>query len=231
MDLPLAKRAGDPKVTTLPDEALVTRIVAGETELFELVMRRNNPRVYRTVRAVIRDEADAEEVMQQAYLSAYANLARFQGGSRFSTWLTRIALNEALMRLRRARRWAPVDGGSLDEALQEDLMTDERHDASPEEATARGELAVLLERAVDALPPLYRTVFILRDVEELSTRDCAEALTTTEDVVKTRLHRAKAMLRERLSAVVDEQAGALFPFHATRCDRVVEGVMRRLRAS
>jgi RNA polymerase sigma-70 factor (ECF subfamily) len=213
----------------LPDEALARRVAAGETALFELLMRRNNPRVYRAIRSILRDEAEVEDAMQDAYISAFRNLGTFEYGARFSTWLVRIALNEALGRLRRRRRLVPLDA-----ATAEDPPMPPPPSPSPEEDVARRELAILLEREIDALPELYRTVVVLRDVQGMSTVEAAEALGANEDAVKTRLHRGRLMLQERLASRTVEGLASAFPFHAPRCDRVVAGVMARidgLRAS
>lgn len=205
------------------DSELVRRVLAGEVALFELLMRRNNQRVYRAVRSLIRDETEVEDVMQQAYVAAYSKLSQFQGSAQFSTWLVRIAVNEALMRLRQARKFVALDGGPQEDAVSQDRKP------TPEEATARRELVALLERAVDALPDIYRTAFVLRDVEGLSTAETAAALETSEDVIKTRLHRAKAALRDKMNELLDAQAREAFSFHAVRCDRVVNSVMKRIR--
>ena len=204
------------------DEEIARRVLAGETALFEVVMRRHNQRVYRAIRAILRDEAEVEDAMQQAYLSAYLHLAEFEGSSRLSTWLVRIAVNEALGRLRRDRRLV-----ALSDALEGTEMI-QAPPESPEDTAERRELTAILERAVDGLPELYRTVFVLREVEGLSTADAADALGTNEDVVKTRLHRARALLHERLASLADSRTADLFPFHAPRCNRVVAAVMEAI---
>lgn len=205
------------------DEDVVRRVRAGEVALFEVLMRRYNQRVYRAVRGFLRDEAEVEDVMQQAYLQAYSNLKSFEGTARFSTWLLRIAVNEALMRLRKSARLRVVDEPS---ELEELPMTT----PGPEERAERRELAALLEQAVDALPELYRSAFLLREVEGLSTAETAEVLGVREDVVKTRLHRAKGLVRDSLFERVGVGSAETFPFMGARCDRVVALVMGRIRA-
>ena len=213
----------------LSDAELVQRIRAGEPQLFELVMRRHNTRLYRTVRSLLRDEAEAEDAMQDAYVHAFTHLDGFRAEARLSTWLTRIALNEALMRLRRRGRF-------LDLAAQpgsDDEETPAMHEPdsplpSPEQQAQTGELRVLLEGSVDALPPASRAAFVLRDVEGLSTEEAAQCLGISEESVRTRLHRARALLRDELYRRAGSGAGELFPFHAPRCDRVVAAVMARL---
>lgn len=205
------------------DEEIARRVLEGDVASFELLMRRHNPRVYRAVRSIIRDEDEAEDVMQQAYVSAYQHLGQFQGQARFSTWLTRIAVNEALMRRRRSRAFVALDGGEGQEVA---LHSPER--LSPEAQASDHEVLRLVQHTVDALPELYRMVFMMREIDGLSTAEAADVLQVTEDVVKTRLHRAKALLRERLEARVQSQVTELFPFHAPRCDRVVNAVMERI---
>jgi RNA polymerase sigma-70 factor (ECF subfamily) len=208
------------------DEEIVDRVRAGEVALFEVLMRRHNQRIYRTVRAIVRDEAEVEDAMQQAYLAAYTNLRSFEGSAAFSTWLTRIAINEALGRLRRSARLtvaeAPVeDAEPLDRAPPQ----------TPEEGAAARESLALIEAAVDRLPAPYRSVYMLREVQELSTAECADVLGITEETVKIRLHRARAALREALAKQLGRVAPEAFPFPATRCDRVVAGVMARILTS
>ena len=214
----------------LSDEEVVRRVLQGDTPLFEVLMRRNNQRVYRAVRAILRQESEVEEAMQQAYVSAYANLGQFEGAARFSTWLVRIAVNEALGRLRRRSRLVVLDG-------QEDLEQDEimsprpPRPSSPEENAMQRELVDLLESALDTLPEIYSLVFTLREVEGMDTAEVALALEVSEEVVKTRLHRARGMLRENLFSRVGPQAQEAFRFYAPRCDRVVAAVLQAIRES
>ncbi len=205
---------------SLADAEVVRRVRAGESALFEVLVRRHDQRVYRTARAILRDEDEAEDAMQQAWLQAYLHLGAFQGSAAFSTWLVRIAANEALQRLRRRGPLAPVP--LTDEGSEEDTM---RSGDDPEERAAAREAIRLLERAVDALPPHHRLVFVLREVEGLSTAETAEALGIGEEAAKVRLHRARAALRDALEASLGEAAVEAFPFHAPRCDRIVARVM------
>ena len=202
----------------LEDAEVVRRVRAGETALFEVLLRRHDQRVYRTVRAILRDEGEAEDAMQQAWLQVYLHLGEFQGTAAFSTWLVRIAANEALQRLRRRARLAPVAA-----APEEDRMDPGAED--PEERAAAREAVRLVERAVDRLPPIYRAVFVLRDVEGLSTAETAGALGIGEDAAKVRLHRARAILRGALEEQVGRAARDAFQFLAPRCNRVVAAVM------
>jgi RNA polymerase sigma-70 factor, ECF subfamily len=208
----------------LSDEQLVERVVSGDVALFEVLMRRNNTRVYRAVRSLLREEADAEDAMQAAYVLAYSKLSSFRGGSRFSTWLTQIAINEALGRLRKDHSHRAVSLSVIEEPAMPTIAATE----TPEAQAGRRELASLLERAVDELPDLYRVVFVLREVEGMSTAEAAVALDVSEEVVKTRLSRARATLRETLENMVGSAAREAFGFHAVRCDRVVAAVMERI---
>jgi RNA polymerase sigma-70 factor (ECF subfamily) len=212
-----------------PDPEIVRRVRAGETALFELLMRRHNQRVYRVARAVLRDEGDVEEVMQQAYVNAYTHLHQFEERAQFSTWLTRITVNEALAQRRASRRRTPMTGrhGEQDDS-EESMETLRTPDADPERQAYSRELSDLLEEAVDNLPDTYRMVFMLRDVEGMSTRETSEGLGLGEEAVKTRLHRARALIRRSITERVGVAAAGSFQFHASRCDRVVAGVMARI---
>jgi RNA polymerase sigma-70 factor, ECF subfamily len=203
-----------------PDEALVDRVLAGDVQTFELLMRRNNQRLYRAIRSLVPDEEEVEELMQQAYVLAFTRLGQFARGARFSTWLLRIGLNEALQRLRRDRRWPRVAPEVLEEAPS--------MNATPEQGLARAQLNHLLEQLVDQLPDSHRSVFVLREVQQLSTTEVAELLDLTPDNVKQRLSRAKSMLRALLEQRTGESIAELYPFEAPRCDRVVAAVLARI---
>lgn len=206
-------------VTAEGDAALVAAARGGDAAAFEAIMRQHNRQMFRTARAILQNEADAEEVVQEAYLKAFLHLDGFAGASRLSTWLVKIAVNEALARLRRRM----PDGAP--EHPAENSMTPE---SSPEAAAAQGEIRRLLETAIDALPQAQRTVFMLRAVEEFSTEDTATCLGIPAETVKTRLHRAKQELRRRLQHRVAASLGETFPFAGARCDRVVAAVLRRI---
>jgi len=203
----------------LSDEEIVERIVAGDAALFEILMRRYNQSVYRAVRAVLRNDDQAEDVMQQAYLNAYAHLRQFERRSRFPTWLIRIAVNEALAQRGKRR------GGEEDETMME-LVASSAPD--PEQQTLASELREVMQREVEALSDGFRAVFVLRDVEGLSTAETAEALGISEDLVKTRLHRARTQLRDSLDRRAGVTLESLFAFANARCDRVVAAVMAHL---
>src|SRR5262245_61859005 len=184
--------------TPVTDEALVPRIVAGETALFELIMRRHNQRLFRTARAILKDDAEAEDVMQETYARAFANLGQFRGEALLSTWITRIAVHEAFARVRRRRRLAALPPD--DDDVETSFMADRSKPADPEREANNAELRGLLERAIDELPESYRTIFVLREVEGLSTTTTAECLGVSEEVVKTRLSRARTTARRALRA-------------------------------
>jgi RNA polymerase sigma-70 factor, ECF subfamily len=214
-----------PHTESLTDEQIVERVLSGDVALFEILMRRNNTRVYRSVRSVLRDEAEVEDAMQAAYVLAYSKLGSFRGEARFSTWVTRIALNEALGRVRRDRGHPSVSLTLVEEPAMSSTVA---LPPTPEAQASRRELAGLLERAVDSLPDLYRVVFVLREIEGMDTAETAAALKVSEEVVKTRLSRARATLRESIERLVGSAAEEAFGFHATRCDRVVTEVMRQI---
>ena len=210
----------------LSDEEVVSQVLAGQTALFEVLMRRHNERVYRAARAIVRDEREAEDVMQQAYVNAYAHLRQFQGHARFSTWLTKIAVNEALSRLRRRGKYTPFeDDLSNLESFMPPIAPE-----NPERQAFSSELRALLEWAIDGLPDGAREVFMLREVEGLSTAEVAESLDVSEDVVKTRLSRARAALRHALLERTGATAPEAFRFYRPRCDRVVANVLARITA-
>lgn len=212
----------------IPDEEVVRRVRAGETALYEILMRRYNQRLYRVGRSILRNEADAEDVMQEAYVRAYQHLGEFKGAAKFSTWLTRIAIHEALARVRRRTRTEDLD--SLPNAELHMTANNTAFNDNPERQTYDRELKVILERAVEKLPEGYRSVFVLRIVEELSIAETAACLDITIETVKTRLHRGRALLRKQLQSRAGIVAREVFPFHLSRCDRVVENVFRRIRS-
>jgi len=211
----------------LSDEEVVARVLAGETGMFEVVMRRHNQRLYSVARAILRNDGEAEDVMQDAYVRAYEHLNQFAGRAKFSTWLTRIAVHEALARQRRGNRYQELEPMSEREGDPMDRFASLT--PNPEQQASNSEIRRLLEEAVDNLPDSYRTVFMLRDIEEMSTTDAADVLEITEENVKVRLHRARALLRKSLYARAGMQKNEAFNFHAIRCDRVVKNVFERIQ--
>jgi RNA polymerase sigma-70 factor (ECF subfamily) len=209
------------------DEEIVRRVLQGDVVLFELLMRRHNQRIYRAIRSILRDDTESEDVMQEAYVRAYEHLAQFEGRAQFSTWLTRIAVNEALNRLRARGKLDPLDQ-QLNEGEDGAMSEFQSHSPTPEVSASRNEVRDLLEEAIMTLPIAYRTVIVLRDVEEMSTTETAEVLSLTDSNVKVRLHRAHEMLRAELFARAGANSAQAFGFPATRCDRVVSAVLQRL---
>jgi len=208
------------------DLELVRRVLAGETALYELIMRRYNQRLYRVARAILRNDAEAEDVMQDAHVRAYQHLADFENRAQFSTWLTRIAIHEALARSRRQSRFQSLDdSGEFTGGTMKPLAAE---GPSPEEAAYDRELRGVLERAVVELPEDYRLVFMLREVEGMSTDETADCLSLSSENVKVRLHRARATLRKTLFKEAGGTSAQSFQFHAPRCDRVVANVFRIL---
>src|SRR5215467_14078914 len=186
------------KLEAWSDEEVVSRVLAGESALYELLMRRHNQRLYRVARAILRDDAEAEDVMQDAYVRAYQNLGTFEGRAKFSTWLTRIAVHEALARCQKRSRFQSLDDSNSQYGDVMNAATSS--DRSPEQKSYDQELSVVLEKAVLSLPDDYRMVFVLRDVEGMSTEETAQSLNLTQENVKVRLHRAHAKLRKELYA-------------------------------
>ena len=216
----------------ISDAEFARRIASGDHLAFEALMRKHNRMLFRTARAILKDDADAEDALQLAYLSAYRSIGGFRGESRLSTWLTRIVVNEAMMRMRRRDREAmvvPLDSVSDNEG---NIMTSEGIAVAgerPELAAMRGQTRALIERKIDALPDAFRAVFVLRALEELSVEDAAASLQIPEATVRTRFFRARSLLRESLAREMDSAIEEAFAFAGDRCDRIVNGVLDRLR--
>ena len=213
----------------LPDEEVVRRVLDGDTAVFEIIMRRYNQRLYRVARAILRDDSEAEDVMQDAYVRAYQHLGQFAGRSQFSTWLTRIAIHEALARAQRRKR---VDQLSANEWKDgEGEMNVATSALNPEEQLSVSELGRALEGAILSIPEQYRLVLMMRDIEQMSTIETATALDLSEENVKVRLHRARAMVRKELFARAGAEAASAFGFMGVRCDRVVARVLQQITRS
>src|SRR5436309_14695685 len=209
----------------LSDQEVVRRVIEGEPALFEILMRRYNRRLFRVTRSIVTNELEAEDIVQDAYVRAYEHLNQLEGRARFSTWLTKIAIYEAYARVRRTD-YKKVDSISLLEGEGLDVKSKGR---DPEQQTYDGELKMVLEKAFDALPDDYRSVFMLREIEGLSTAEAAECLEISEENVKTRLHRARALLQRELYSAAGTTATTAFQFLGARCDRLVARVMHRIR--
>lgn len=216
--------AGDDRLLT--DDVLVARVRAGETALFEILMRRHNQTLFRATRAILRSDDEAEDVMQHAYLRALEHLGEYEGRARFSTWLTRIAVYEALGRLRRQRRLEQLSDHDID---TEDSMAVKP--PTPEQRVSDAELRLITEAAIDALPPDFRVVFVLRAVEQMSVAEVSDCLEIPQETVKTRFFRARQRLRVSLLEQLDTAAHSAYAFQLTRCDRVVARVFESLGLS
>lgn len=212
------------------DLDIAQRIARGDEAAFESLMRRNNRMLYRAARAILKNDAEAEDALQEAYLLAFRKIASYRGQSRLATWLARIVINEALGRVRRLDRERVVIPFAQE--------TDDEHDQpaevamkpeQPDQATLRAETRRMLERKIDELPAAFRVVFMLRAVEEMSVEETAQALDVPEATVRTRFFRARGLLRESLALEVDTAIDEAFAFAGGRCDRIVAGVLARLR--
>ena len=217
--------------TDLPDAELARRSGGGDRAALEALMRRYNQKLYRTARSILKDDAEAEDAVQDAYLLAFRAIGDFRGGSQLSTWLVRIVVNEALGRLRKRARRAEVIELNGDADMQEPTDAAQAHAAVPESpygAALRAELRALIEAKIDQLPDAFRTVFVLRALEDMTVEDVAACLEIAEATVRTRYFRAKGMLRESLARDIDLGIGDSFSFAGARCDRIVAGVLARL---
>ncbi len=213
------------------DAELARAVGRGERAALELLMRRHNRALFRTARAILRDDADAEEALQDAYLQAFGAIGGYRGEAKLSTWLARIVANQALQRLRKRVRRAEilpmqpaVDAAALNE------LPDEAMDKSPERSAQRAQTRRLLEAQIDALPDAYRAVFVMRAVEELSVEETAQVLSIPEATVRSRFFRARSLLREALASQIDQAYEDAFGFDGERCDRIVERVLERVEA-
>lgn len=223
-----------PQAANHPTDAdvagLVARVREGDTRAFETLMRSHNRKLFRVARAILKDDTEAEEALQEAYITAYTAIKTFRGEAAFTTWLTRVLINEALGRMRKNRRTAEViaiAGGDTEGRMtEEEAVTDERN--TPEEAALRSQLRAVLERKIDALPVAFRTVFVMRELEEMTVEETALALGIPEPTVRSRLFRAKSLLRESLATEIDVTLPDAFSFAGARCDRIVACVLARI---
>jgi len=216
------------------DEDLVRLALAGSEDAVRLLVRRHNQRLFRVARAVVRDDAEAEDIVQETYVRAFTGLDAFRGGARFSTWLTRIALNEALGRLRRRRPTAEIGEVEAAGGLRAEGVIMFPVSSMPpggDSELARKEIREFLEQAVDELPEPFRIVFILRDVEEMSVEETAQQLSLKPETVKTRLYRARRLMRASVEKRLSPGFSTLFPFDGARCADMADRVVERLRVS
>jgi RNA polymerase sigma-70 factor, ECF subfamily len=199
---------------------------------FEALMRKYNSRLFRIARAILKEDASAEDVLQEAYVLAYRKMGDFRGDAEMGTWLTRIVINQALMQLRKQKRDRTVVPFVGDRSSRQDGPALDVIDAraeSPSDTTLRREVRGIIERRIDELPVAFRTVFVMREVEEMTVLETAEALGIPETTVRTRLFRARALLREKLERDMDTARAGVFPFAGARCDRIVAAVLARIQ--
>jgi RNA polymerase sigma-70 factor (ECF subfamily) len=225
-------RASSSAAPDQSDERLLVRIGQADHGAFETLMRRHNPRLFRVARAILKDDTSAEDVLQEAYLDAYRHVGTFRGQSSVTTWLTKIVINRALMHLRKHRRdrvVVPFEGYAGGQESMEPHMADDRIE-SPSDATLRAEVRRLIEHRLDDLPVAFRTVFILREVEDLTVEETAECLGIPPATVRTRLFRARTLLRAALTQDLDSATTDIFRFDGDRCDRIVRRVLEQVPA-
>jgi len=216
----------------LPDVEVARRVAAGDKDAFRLLMRRHNQRLYRTARSILKSDAEAEDAVQEAYLLAYRSMGKFRGDSSLSTWLVRIVVNEALARMRKNTRSAKVIrlDAEVESSAEGEFNMEDTAVEQPEDGAFRAEIRRLLERNIDELPSAFRTVFVLRALEEMSVEETAVVLGVPEATVRTRFFRARSLLREGLARAIDFSLEDAFRFAGDRCDRIVEGVLARLKS-
>ncbi|WP_397474186.1 RNA polymerase sigma factor [Pusillimonas sp.] len=213
-----------------PEQELITYAAGGDEAAFEVIMRRHNRLLFRTARSIVHSDTDAEDVLQEAYLHAWQALGSFHSQARLSTWLVRIVVNESLGRLRRkGAQIIPLDAAmiSFDPEIQASLT--QSADQQPEQFAMRAQLRTIIERRIDRLPDLYRTVFVLRALEEMSAQSVSQALHIPEATVRTRYFRARSLLREGLANDIDMTLADAFSFDGERCDRIVNQVLLKAK--
>jgi len=214
-------KEGIPTSEILNDDEIIARILHGEKDLYSIIVRRYNQRLYRVGMSMINDDAEVEDAMQVAYINAYDNLAKFAFRSSFPTWLTRIFINECLLRLRKRKKSISMNDENMENVMRQDKVPQ-----TPVTTTVNSELRSILNDAIRQLPETYRTVFVMREIEKMNIAETKECLNISEVNVKVRLNRAKAMLRDILSAQYSEDD--ILHFHLSRCDRMVDTVMRSI---
>jgi len=218
-----------PTPADIPDAHLVSAAASGDVRAFERLMRQHNRTMFRTARAILRDDAEAEDALQEAYMQAYRSLGSFRADARFSTWLARIVVNESLMRLRKSARRASIVPIQAATPVEEVERVSDDAMEKPDSSAERAEMRRLLEAQIDLLPDAYRTVFMLRAVEEMSVEEAAAVLDIPAATVRTRFFRARSLLREGLAQKMDLACEDAFSFAGARCDRIVANVLARIQ--
>jgi RNA polymerase sigma-70 factor (ECF subfamily) len=217
-------KEGIPTSEILNDDEIITRILHGEKDLYSIIVRRYNQRLYRIGMSMLNDDAEVEDAMQVAYINAYENLGKFAFRSSFPTWLTRILINECLLRLKKRKKSISMNDENI-----ENVMSQNKDPQTPVTATVNSELRSILNDAIRRLPEKYRTVFVMREIEKMNIAETKECLNISEVNVKVRLNRAKALLRDILSAQYSKDD--ILHFHLNRCDRMVDTVMKSIRGN
>jgi RNA polymerase sigma factor (sigma-70 family) len=207
----------------IPDEEVISRVMAGNRNLYSVLIRRYNQRLYRVAMSILNNDSETEEAMHVAYIKAFENLGKFEKRSAFSTWLTRILINECLLRVKKRNRALIIDDDMIENEIQQHSRDTVK---TPLMSVLNSELRSILEKAISQLPDKYRTVFIMRELENMSIIETQECLDLTEENVKVRLNRAKAMLRNSLTSLYKKED--LLSFHLVRCDRITENVMKEI---
>jgi RNA polymerase sigma-70 factor, ECF subfamily len=213
----------------LGDAELVQLALQRDSNAFRAIMQRHNRRLYRVARSIMHDDSEAEDVVQEAYVLAFSNLAKFRSESSLATWLTRITLNEALGRLRRRRPTVDLSSLDLPDGAQVIPFPTMPSNEDPERNAAQREIRCIIERAIDELPEIFRVVFVMRDVEDMSIDETAAFLGLRPETVKTRLHRARKLLRQALNEKLAPVLTDVFPFAGRRCQRITDEVLNRLQ--
>lgn len=208
---------------TISDHEIITRILNGEKNLYSLIVRRYNQRLYRVAMSIINDDSEVEDIMQVAYINAYENLRKFAFKASFSTWLTRILINECLLRLKKRGKSISMNDDIMDKELYQQHRIEVQ---TPVARMLNSELKVALEAAIARLPEKYRTVFIMREIEDMNVAETRACLDISESNVKVRLNRAKALLKDSLNQFYKKES--ILHFHLSRCDRMIEQVMSKI---
>lgn len=211
----------------IKETEIIKRILSGEKELYEILVRRNNQKLYRIIRSYLKDDAEIEDIMQDSYVKAFTKLYQFKLESSFSTWLIRIGINESLARLKEKGKLYHLNEQSDNLKSNTILEIPDNRQLNPQDKMVRNETKQILENAIDSLDIKYKTVYVMKEVEEMSLKEIAIALDLTIANVKVRLHRSKEMLKEKLYEVANEKS--IFEFGFSRCDRITENVMKRIK--
>lgn len=220
-------KISDYKTLKAKESEIIRRILAGEKELFEILVRRNNQKLYRVVRSYLNEEVEIEDIIQNAHIKAYEKLYQFKLSSTYSTWLIRIGINECLVRLREKSKTASIYKTVSEDETTRILELPDMKEVNPEQKIIREESKMLLEKSIDLLEPKYKIVYMLKEIEKMSLKDIAASLDLSISNVKVRIHRAKAILKENLFDLAKDTN--LFEFGFSRCDRITEHVMQSIR--